>query len=80
MGGGFLVLSIWKALLLVLKSGMKRRLLYVKYEKYPPEAILGPFARSFWWLNPLLWNGYKGVLDSLDCIFAFVLTHPHLEH
>ncbi|KAL1962947.1 hypothetical protein VTN77DRAFT_9043 [Rasamsonia byssochlamydoides] len=59
----FLVSVICKGSLLLLESTPKRKLLYSKYAKYPPEAIVGPFDRSFfWWLNPLLLQGYMGLL------------------
>jgi ATP-binding cassette subfamily C (CFTR/MRP) protein 1 len=75
----FLMSVLWKAILLVLESLTKRSLLYNEYKKFPPEAIVGTFDRSFfWWLNPLLLRGFKGAvtLDSLYPVDNALISNP----
>jgi len=58
-------LKLW---LLLFESMGKGRFLRPEYAKTAPEAMGGIFSRGFfWWLNPLLWKGFRSVLiiDSL---------------
>ncbi|KAK7987123.1 hypothetical protein PG988_002111 [Apiospora saccharicola] len=51
-----------KALLLILESLEKRRILLPRYRTLPPESTAGLFNQAFcWWLNPLLVYGYRHV-------------------
>jgi hypothetical protein len=58
-----------KAIVLVLESIEKRDLLRREYADYPPEATAGVYNRNFfWWLCPLLIEGFGKDLniDQLD--------------
>lgn len=58
-----------KSLILLLEATEKRRLLRPMYTRYPPEATGSVFNQSFfWWLNPLLINGFGKVL-SVDKLY-----------
>lgn len=58
-----------KSLILLLEATEKRRLLRPTYTRYPPEATSSVFNQSFfWWLNPLLINGFGKVL-SVEKLF-----------
>lgn len=63
----FTVTVALKALILVMESVSKRRILKAEYQSYPPEATSGIINRSlFWWINPLLWMGYSNFLSIED--------------
>ena len=58
-----------KSLILLLEATEKRGLLRPNYTRYPPEATGSVFNQSFfWWLNPLLINGFGKVL-SVEKLF-----------
>ncbi|KAE8360003.1 P-loop containing nucleoside triphosphate hydrolase protein [Aspergillus caelatus] len=74
-----------KALLLLLETVEKRRILKDVYAKYPPEATGGIFNRFFfWWLNPLFKTGFSkllsvGDLYTLDMQLTSKTLHSSLE-
>ncbi|KAE8135416.1 P-loop containing nucleoside triphosphate hydrolase protein [Aspergillus pseudotamarii] len=74
-----------KALLLLLETVEKRRILKNVYEKLPPEATGGIFNRFFfWWLNPLFKTGFSkllsvGDLYTLDMQLTSKTLHSSLE-
>ncbi|KAE8346672.1 hypothetical protein BDV24DRAFT_147346 [Aspergillus arachidicola] len=74
-----------KALLLLLETVEKRRILKSVYAKYPPEATGGIFNRFlFWWLNPLFKTGFSKLLSvedlyTLDKQLASKTLHNSLE-
>ncbi|KAB8271856.1 P-loop containing nucleoside triphosphate hydrolase protein [Aspergillus minisclerotigenes] len=74
-----------KALLLLLETVEKRRILKNVYAKYPPEATGGIFNRFlFWWLNPLFKTGFSKLLSvedlyTLDKQLASKTLHNSLE-
>lgn len=52
-----------KFIVLILESWSKRAALRQPYSNYPPEALAGTISLStFWWLNRLMWLGYKNSL------------------
>lgn len=52
-----------KLTILTFESQGKQSLLKDPYNKLGPEDLSGIFSRvSFWWLNSLLWRGFKTVL------------------
>lgn len=54
-----------KALLLFLEAHDKD--LRRPFSMSPPESTTGIFGQAlFWWLNPLLWKGFRSVLDVHD--------------
>jgi hypothetical protein len=61
-----------KFIILILESWSKRAALRQPYSNYPPEALAGTISLStFWWLNHLMWLGYKhsltlNMLSELD--------------
>lgn len=56
-----------KLLLLVLESYEKRSFLTKPYNEYAAEELGGILNRSiFWWINPLLLQGYRSVLSPND--------------
>ena len=56
-----------KLLILVLEAFEKRGILLAEYSHYPPESTSGIYSRSFfWWLNPLLRDGFRKVLTNED--------------
>ncbi|KAB8238859.1 putative ABC multidrug transporter [Aspergillus alliaceus] len=58
-----------KALLFLLETVEKRRILKNVYAKYPPEATGGILNRTFfWWLNPLFKAGFSKLL-TVDDLF-----------
>lgn len=57
------IVEALKFIILTLESWSKRGALRQPYSHYPPEALAGTISLStFWWLNHLMWLGYK---DSL---------------
>ncbi|KAE8374500.1 P-loop containing nucleoside triphosphate hydrolase protein [Aspergillus bertholletiae] len=74
-----------KALLLLLETVEKRRILHNAYKNYPPEATGGIFNRFFfWWLNPLFKTGFFKILAvedlfALDKQLASKTLHDSLE-
>lgn len=64
-----IVTEVVKFAILMLESWNKRGALKQPYASYPPEALSGIISRStFWWLNHLMWLGYKESL-SLDMLY-----------
>lgn len=58
-----------KSLILLLEATEKRGLLRPMYTQYPPETTGSVFNQNFfWWLNPLLINGFGKVL-SVEKLF-----------
>lgn len=56
-----------KLLIVVVEAVEKRRLLLPSHAHHPPETTSSLFARAvFWWLNPLLFSGFKNVLHEGD--------------
>jgi ATP-binding cassette, subfamily C (CFTR/MRP), member 1 len=56
-----------KLVMLVLEAVEKRRILLATYHDLSPEITSGIFSRGlFWWLNPLLVNGFKRILSVND--------------
>lgn len=61
-----------KFMILILESWSKRAALRQPYSNYPSEALAGTISLStFWWLNHLMWLGYKhsltlNMLSELD--------------
>jgi ATP-binding cassette, subfamily C (CFTR/MRP), member 1 len=64
IAGVFAVIVLWKFLILLLEAKEKRGLLKPAYSSVPPEETGGILSRSFfWWINPLLFAGYKATLS-----------------
>lgn len=58
-----------KAVVLFLEAKNKRRALFPPYKLYPPEALVSLYDRTaLWWLNPMFWSGYRGIL-SIDKLY-----------
>ena len=56
-----------KLMLLVCETQGKRRSLLKDERDLPPESTSGVIARRFfWWLNGLMWHGYKVILKPDD--------------
>lgn len=56
-----------KVCILTLHINRPQSTLLEPWRDYPPEARAGIHSRfSFWWLWPLLWNGYWNVLQLQD--------------
>ncbi|KAE8137329.1 ABC transporter-like protein [Aspergillus pseudotamarii] len=56
-----------KTILLLLEAQNKRNVLRDPYRNLSPESVAGIFTRScFWWLNPLLWRGFRALLSPSD--------------
>jgi len=56
-----------KLLIIGVEAVEKRKLLLPPYVHYPPETTSSLFGRAvFWWLNPLFFAGFKGVLQEGD--------------
>jgi ATP-binding cassette subfamily C (CFTR/MRP) protein 1 len=64
-----------KAILLLLEAQSKRAYLRTPYNRFSPETTSGIFNHSFfWWLTPVLGNGFRKIL-TLDDLFT---TDPEL--
>ena len=58
---------ILKLVILVMEAQSKRKRLPSQYSYLPPESTASLFNRGlFWWLNPLLWRGYRTLLGPSD--------------
>jgi ATP-binding cassette, subfamily C (CFTR/MRP), member 1 len=56
-----------KLLILVTEAFEKRDILLAEYKDVSPETTSGIYSRSFfWWLNPLLRDGFRKVLTDED--------------
>ncbi|OGM42473.1 hypothetical protein ABOM_008319 [Aspergillus bombycis] len=56
-----------KVILLILEAQNKRNVLRDPYSSLSPESVAGIFTRScFWWLNSLLWRGFRALLSPSD--------------
>ncbi|PWY77392.1 ABC transporter-like protein [Aspergillus heteromorphus CBS 117.55] len=56
-----------KAILLILEARNKRMVLRQPYRNLSPESVSGILTRGcFWWLNPLLWQGFRTLLSPSD--------------
>jgi ATP-binding cassette subfamily C (CFTR/MRP) protein 1 len=59
---------------LVIKLGIllsealsKQQILLQHYQHLPPEATSSPYSRLFfWWVNPLLWRGFRNFFEIQD--------------
>jgi hypothetical protein len=57
----------FKLLVFIIEAIEKRDILLSQYKHYSPESTSGIYSRSlFWWLNPLLRDGFKKVLTDED--------------
>jgi ATP-binding cassette subfamily C (CFTR/MRP) protein 1 len=46
-------------------------MLFAPYAVRSPEATSGLYSRGlFWWLNPLFWLGFRGVVNDADLFAA----------
>lgn len=60
----FTAALVTKLFIVVLESFPKHQSLYDPYNGYPSEARTGIIGRCLlWWLNPLLWLGFRQSLD-----------------
>ena len=67
---------ILKMAILVIEAQSKRKRLLLHHFDLPPESTSSIFNRGlFWWLNPLLWRGYRMLLKP-DDLFQ---TDPQLS-
>lgn len=56
-----------KLMILVMEMRPKRHLLLTSYRNLSLETTAGIFSRVvFWWLNPLLWKGFRSPLNPVD--------------
>lgn len=56
-----------KTLLLFLEAHDKALYLRRPFSMSPPETTNGIFSQTlFWWINPLLWKGFRSILDVHD--------------
>jgi ATP-binding cassette, subfamily C (CFTR/MRP), member 1 len=56
--------------ILLFEAASKRHALLDKYQHLPPEATSGPYSRVLlWWINPLLWRGFKSFFE-IDDLYA----------
>lgn len=56
-----------KVLVLIIEATDKRGILLSQYSGYSPESSSGIYSRSmFWWINPLLRDGFRKVLTDDD--------------
>jgi ATP-binding cassette subfamily C (CFTR/MRP) protein 1 len=63
----FSVSTIFKIIIFFLEALDKRSHLRLPFSKIPKETTIGIFRRNFfWWLNPLLWLGYKNNIPISD--------------
>lgn len=63
----FTAATVWKAVLILLESLHQQRWLNWDRKKHSPEETAGFYGLgSFLWLNPLLFLGYKKVLNLSD--------------
>lgn len=60
-----------KLVVLVSEATEKTRMLFAPYAVRSPEATSGLYSRGlFWWLNPLFWLGFRGVVNDGDLFAA----------
>jgi len=75
-----------KILLLLLEATEKRSLLRPVYRSVAIESTSGIINRSlFWWLNSMLWQGYRSLLlpeglITIDLALASKTVHASLEY
>lgn len=56
--------------ILLCEAVSKRHILLDRYQHLPPEATSGPYSRMLlWWINPLLWRGFKDFFE-VDDLFS----------
>lgn len=70
-----------KAVILYLEARSKRRSLFAPYRLYAPEALVNLYDRTvLWWLNPLFFQGYRGIL-SFERLYKIDgdLSSEHVE-
>ncbi|KAI3326783.1 putative ABC transporter [Xylariaceae sp. AK1471] len=70
-----------KTLVCCLEARSKEGMLLPPYRNLAPEDLVGLYSRTvLWWINPMLWQGYKGVL-SFKSLYAIdsSLASRHLE-